>query len=133
VPPHCGSCGSKVITVCEECSAAIPVPDYLNNIDWPNPFCVGCGTPFPWATREQLIERLYSLIDEDELSPSDRLSVIEEIAILSTPEKPENVSERVRAAERFRQLAPVAWGLRQPILRLALSDEVLQLIQRLPQ
>jgi hypothetical protein len=35
--------------------------------------CVGCGKPFPWATREQLIARPYNLFDhESGLSGADR-------------------------------------------------------------
>jgi hypothetical protein len=72
VPDLCPQCGVPVITACERCGAGIPRPDYLKKE--PNPsFCVGCGEPFPWATRRQRIEKLSSYLDfEDGLSESDR-------------------------------------------------------------
>jgi len=86
--------------------------------------------PFPWATREQLIGRLYNLIDEDTLSPADRQSVIDEIAVLSSPEEPETVQRRAQAAARIRSLAPGLWRLGQPLLQTILSTEVQQALQQ---
>ena len=63
VQGFCGPCGAPVITACETCQRAIPTPDYLAGAKEPNAFCTGCGQPFPWATREQLIGKVRSYLD----------------------------------------------------------------------
>ena len=133
VPPFCGTCGAPVITACENCGAGIPNPNYLARQTEPNPFCVGCGEPFPWVTREQLIGKLYGLIDfEGDLSPADRLQVIEAIAVLSEQEEPETVSVHARAAAKIRELVPGMWQAAQPYLRVALSEEVQDMVHHMP-
>lgn len=37
----------------------------------------------PWATREQLIRQLYNLLDFEDLDDAERLTVVEQIAVLS--------------------------------------------------
>jgi hypothetical protein len=54
------------------------------------------------------------------------LDVVEAIAVLSKPEEPETVADRIRAGEQIRDLAPGLWGLAQPILINVMSAEVLQ-------
>lgn len=126
-----GECGASVVTTCK-CGTAVPNPDIRRKQNDPNAFCIGCGEPFPWASREQLIGKLYGLLDfEEGLSPADRLEVVEAIAVLSEPEDPRTVPMRARAAAKIRQLAPGAWKMAQPILTSVLSDEVQQALQRL--
>jgi hypothetical protein len=77
----------------------IPRPDYLREQPTPS-FCVGCSEPLPWATRQERVERLYSRIDfEDDLTDSDRLRLVEDIAVLAQPDEPDGPTdeERVRA------------------------------------
>ena len=127
VQKFCGTCGAPVITACGSCGAGIPSPDFA--------FCVNCGEPFPWASREQLISKLESFLDfEDGLSPADRLEAVEQIAVLSELEEadePGTIDRRVGVAARIRRLAPGAWTLAQPILTTVLSSEVQQGLQRL--
>jgi hypothetical protein len=61
IPNFCSTCGAPVITLCEGCNVPIPPPRYPYT-DTPV-FCIACGDPYPWATREDLIGKLYSLLD----------------------------------------------------------------------
>jgi hypothetical protein len=96
----------------------------------PNPFCTGCGQPFPWATRGERIVKLSSYLDfEDGLSAADRLLAEEQITELSELEEedePDTINRRVAVAKKLRDLAPGAWVLGQPILQTIISGEVLQ-------
>lgn len=42
-------------------------------------FCDGCGEPFPWATRQQLIYHLENLLDEENPEEATRLLVIQDL------------------------------------------------------
>lgn len=136
VNAFCGRCGAPVITTCDGCSAAIARPKVLEGEEGPNPFCVGCGQPFPWATRQERIQKLTSLLDfEDGLSTSDRLIAAEQIAELSRLEEadePETIARRVKVAQKIRELAPSAWKIGQPIWQTVISSEVQQGLQHLP-
>jgi hypothetical protein len=130
VQGFCGTCGAPVITTCEGCGAAIPRPDVLGGVYEANPFCIGCGQPFPWATRKNRIAKIASFLDfEDGLSAADKLLAEEQIAELSQLEEaddPETLDRRVKLAQKFRELAPSAWALGLPIFQSVLSGEVLQ-------
>jgi hypothetical protein len=95
-------------------------------------FCTHCGEPFPWATREQLIGRLYSLLDlEDGLSASNRLQLREAIEDLAAPDDDGGINrKRLKAAgDRIRTMAPGVWNLAQPALRVVLSQEAQELVK----
>jgi len=121
--PNCGSCGAPVITKCDRCSTPIPEVNYAggNNQGEPNPFCVGCGEPFPWATREQRIGSLYNLIDFGVLTPAEELEVADAIAVLSLPEDEADLGSHIGAGETIKRLAPGAWRIGQPVLVATLS------------
>ena len=127
VQGFCGICGLQVLTVCEKCSASLLTPKYLAGEREPDAFCVQCGEPFPWATRQQQINKLQSLLDlESGLTKSDRLDLVESIALLAQPEEPDTLDAHVKAGEKIRRLAPGLWQLAQPILSNLLSSELQQ-------
>ncbi len=87
VPSFCRRCGAPVVTKCSNCSSPI-LGGYTGVLvaaeRRPDPFCWNCGKPYSWATREQRIGHLYNLIDfQDDLDEADRLTIIEQIAVLS--------------------------------------------------
>ena len=43
-------------------------------------FCDGCGSPYPWAGREELISHLINLLGSQGISDHDRLIVTEHLA-----------------------------------------------------
>jgi len=127
VQDFCGICGLPVMTVCENCSAALQKPDYPAGEFEPNSFCVQCGEPFPWATRQQQISKLQNLLDfEKGLSKSDRLDLVDAISVLAQPEDSETFAAHIKAGEKVRKLAPGLWQLAQPILTSLLSAELQQ-------
>jgi hypothetical protein len=91
----------------------------------PDPFCWNCGKPYPWATREQRIGHLYNLIDfQDNLDEADRLTIIEQIAMLSKPEDEASDEQRVKAGSVIKRLAPKMWEAASPVLQTVLSAEL---------
>jgi hypothetical protein len=128
VPNFCRRCGAPVITTCSNCSAPI-LGGYAGMLvaaeRRPDPFCWNCGEPYPWATREQRIGHLYNLIDfQDDLDKADRLTIIEQIAVLSKPEDEASDEQRVEAGSVIRRLAPKMWGAALPVLQTVLSAEL---------
>jgi hypothetical protein len=79
---------------------------------------------YPWATREQLVGRLYTLLDsEPGLTAADRLQLREEIEVQAAPEGDGGIKrKRITAVgDRIKAMAPGAWDVAQPVLRVALS------------
>jgi hypothetical protein len=70
---HCGHCGAPVMTQCDHFEGAIPRINHLGGPQQgePNPFCVDCGEPYPWATRAQRIGNLYNLMDFGSLTQAE--------------------------------------------------------------
>lgn len=114
------------MTTCEQCGAAIPRPDVLAGARDPNSFCTGCGGPYPWATREDLIRMLRNLVDSqgDGVSPADRLELMREIEVLSLLEEDDDPDEQVRIAEKIKRLAPKAWAAARPLVQTLVSAEI---------
>jgi hypothetical protein len=84
----CGKCGAEVLSACPSCGTR------LRGIEWsmtPPPgrkptyeiyewsFCDGCGSPYPWAGREELISHLINLLASQDISDHDRLIVAEHL------------------------------------------------------
>jgi hypothetical protein len=128
VPRHCGQCGARVLRACASCDAPVlgAVIFYMQNVpmERPDSFCWECGVPYPWATREERVGQLYDLIDDEDLDEADRLTVQEEIAVLSRPDAEVSEEERVRAGETIRRLAPKAWEVFLPVAQSVLTAEV---------
>lgn len=145
VMPNCRRCGAPVLTECSDCSARIlghrPIEwmatddrrSRWDNWQWikrvflgrhrPDPFCWNCGKPYPWATREQRIGHLYNLIDfQDDLDEADRLTITEQVAVLSKPEASDE--QRIKAGNVIKRLAPKMWEAALPILQTVLSAEI---------
>jgi hypothetical protein len=45
----------------------------------PVPFCDGCGSAHPWATRQERIYELENLLEEEDIDPADELVVREHL------------------------------------------------------
>jgi hypothetical protein len=46
-------------------------------------FCDGCGSAFPWATREERIYELENLLDEESIEEADRVVIQDQLRRLS--------------------------------------------------
>jgi hypothetical protein len=89
-----------------------------------------CGEPYPWATREERVGKVFHLIDHEDLDEATLLTVRERIAVLSGPVEKATDEARARAGERLKVSAPglgsggVGDGATQSSSRSqALSDE----------
>jgi hypothetical protein len=49
-------------------------------------FCDGCGSAFPWATREERIFELENLLDEEDIEEADRVVIQDQLQRLSNAE-----------------------------------------------
>jgi hypothetical protein len=130
VPPRCGRCGARALQACRACDAPILGAHYLGvgvglaPLERPEPFCWNCGEPFPWATREERMGKLYDLIDYEDLGEAELLTIREQIAVLSKPEEEATEEQRIRAGETIRRLAPKAWEMFRPVAQSVLTAEV---------
>jgi hypothetical protein len=95
----------------------------LSGMRRPDSFCWECGKPYPWATREKRVGKLYDEIDHEDLDEATLLTVREQIAVLSAPVDEETDDDRVRAGQRIRDLAPRAWEAALPVLQSVLTAE----------
>lgn len=145
VPSFCRRCGARVLTHCDDCQASVLgvvgtisrrlVYNDEGGSEWatvvvagvgswrrrrrytPDPFCWSCGRPYPWATREQLIGKLHSLVDDqgDDLGEGDRQAVNERLTVLVESAGEVSNEERVKAGLLIRRLAPKMWEAALPV------------------
>lgn len=117
--PFCPECGAKRIDGCLGCGrpiAMIPT-GYINSYQLPD-FCEGCGSWFPWTSREKRIASLYNLIDfEQDLDEGKRLEIVEQLSILTAPQSDqEDTVKKIEAGERVKVLAPKLWESGRQVL-----------------
>jgi hypothetical protein len=81
----CPRCGARVLTACPACGLRIRgdyfVPGVLGGATPDrSSFCDGCGTAFPWATREERIYELENLLDDEpDIDEADRAVISEHL------------------------------------------------------
>lgn len=123
----CGECGAPVVMTCESCTAPISSPSSYPSIAMldPSPFCTVCGSPFPWATREQRTAQLVALLEHERLDDVVRLAAVEAIEEL-TSVAPDDEVAQTRLVSRLRRLAPGAWEAMKPVLQSVLTEAVKQ-------
>lgn len=89
--PFCTSCGSKTITICQNCQAPIHGYYHIKGVvSFEEPtvsaFCHNCGEPYPWT--KTFLETAEDMVDMfDELSPEQKLQLKETFPdlIVETP------------------------------------------------
>lgn len=89
----------------------------------PDSFCWDCGDPYPWASREERVVKLFDRIDHEDFDAATLLTVRDQIAILSAPVNEATDDERVQAGNRIMDLAPGAWKALLPVLQGLLTAE----------
>ncbi|MGH9169714.1 MAG: DUF2321 domain-containing protein [Acidimicrobiales bacterium] len=115
----CGRCGALVFWACPACGG--PLYGTLARND---SFCRYCGTVLPWAQLYDFVERLVEYIDQEPLPRDQQLIAAERLRTLTSGYHSED--ERVRAgAELLQQLSPQWWQVAMPVLRSAVSREIL--------
>jgi hypothetical protein len=126
VDQYCGKCGAPVLLRCPNCSAPLlgQYRSYATPVK-PEQFCRGCGSAYPWASREARIAHLSDQLAHDIEDENDRLEAAEALRVLTAPSDQATLPDRKRAAEKLRQLATQAWfGVASPVLSGLLSAEL---------
>lgn len=92
----------------------------------PRPFCGGCGSPLPWATREDRVNAMKAALSlETGLDEANRIDLDAEIEVFAIPEDVADPDEQVRVAQKLKRLTPRVWtDLILPVLSATLSAEV---------
>lgn len=118
VPARCSKCGAQVVTLCGSCGSRIRgwhvVPGVIGGAPYKPPdFCDNCGSPHPWANRQARLWELENLLDDEEISDADRLTIREQIEALQNPDLGDE-----EQAERWTRIRKAAGAFRGPALSI---------------
>jgi hypothetical protein len=85
----CSTCGATCLKTCPKCNFRIKgrpyVPQVISFRDFePHSFCDNCGAAFPWASQQDRIWELQNILDEEELSESDRTAIAFQLEKISS-------------------------------------------------
>lgn len=80
---RCPLCGADVLGCCQQCGLRIRGNYYVPRVVAPPdpvpPFCDGCGSAHPWATRKQRLYELQNILDQENVDDADRLWIDEQL------------------------------------------------------
>jgi hypothetical protein len=106
---YCASCGAPVLGRCPSCRIRIRGLDFVPghmNITYELPkFCDSCGEPFPWAGRQERFYQLQNILDQQDIDPTDRLLVQEDLRRLRESADME-LAQEVEIWKKIRARAP---------------------------
>jgi hypothetical protein len=111
---YCQDCGAALYHRCPACARQLPL---VNKGAAAPSFCIGCGLPFPWATREDIVYHVQNQLDLQGLEEGDRRLLEDQLKeLLKRPEDKDAENRQVKALEKLRDAAPKAWKFAAPIL-----------------
>ena len=118
IEARCPKCGAHVLVACPACSARIRgwhvVPGVIGGAPYRPPnFCDHCGSPHPWASRQARLWELENLLEGEEISDADRLTIREQIEELQNP----NLDDQEQA-ERWSRIRKAAGAFKGPALAI---------------
>ncbi len=87
-------------------------------------FCSTCGNPFPWIDRSELISELIKKLDDEDLTPDEKLAAREQLEALADPDLPEE--EQKERWERVRDMAPKVLAASGRILERLAGEAIRQ-------
>ena len=91
---------------------------------FPPAFCVECGTPFPWASRDAIVYHIENQLEEqDDLTEGDRRSLLGQLRALAGADAADQ-PKQVSALQLLRKLAPKAWDAALPAIQALLTAEM---------
>ncbi len=104
---------------CMHCRAAIigRVSGFaLFNYQRPQ-FCTACGSPYPWASRDERVTRILTLLAESKVREGDRLALKEQLTVLRHV-APDQRTEKLQVAalKALQRVAPEVWTASRPVI-----------------
>ncbi len=107
--PRCPECGAEVLTGCPNCGMrlrGVLIGGVIGaHGSPPQNFCDKCGGPYPWVDRRGRLWQLENLLDDENISEADRLTVGEQLQALRGGDSVPEEEQRERW-QRVKQLAP---------------------------
>lgn len=131
----CETCGDEVEISYRECGAMVPGQMYqvypfsgqrrLIEGAFQRPgLCSACGSPFLWIDRRELISELIKKLDDEDLTPHEKLVTREQLEALADPDLPEE--EQRERWQRVRDMAPKVLAASGRILERLAGEAIRQ-------
>jgi hypothetical protein len=114
VGKYCSDCGAVLLNHCPNCNRFLQPVDRFAK---PAPFCLECGLPLPWASRQEIVFHVQNQLDNSDLAEGDRRALHDELNdLLQAPDTQEAQKRQVNVLVKLRQGAPLAWRTIAPII-----------------
>ena len=111
---RCGSCRSAIVGRV----SGFAIFDYRGP-----QFCVNCGSPYPWATRDERVTRIKTLLAEAKLPEGNRLALREQLAVLrESSADPRTQKRQVAVLRALQKAAPDVWSKAKPVIVSIATD-----------
>lgn len=126
---YCPQCGGRILIACETCmnpiqghlsGPGILIPSTYN----PPDFCLKCGNPHPWASRQARLWHLENLLERENLSTAERLKIHERFENLRSDKISEN--DEIRHWRYIADKVPALVRVGKPIIANLVSQIVLK-------
>jgi hypothetical protein len=99
------------------------VPGVIGGSDYrPPDFCDACAAPFPWASRQARLWEIENMLDEEQVSEADRLTLHEQLEALRMPDITE--ADQQERWIRIKKLAPGLMSVARPIITTVVSATI---------
>lgn len=116
---RCQNCGAEVLTACPSCNEQIRgrKRGALGQFT-PPAFCIQCGKPYPWASREAIALHIQNALEEQpDLAEGDWRALLAELSALKEEPSSDHIEERqIGALQRPKGVAPKAWQAALPFI-----------------
>ena len=86
-------------------------------------FCVNPRSPYSWATRDERVTRIETLLAEAKLPEGDRLALREQLAVLrDSSADPKTQKRQVAVLRALQKAAPDVWSAAKPVIVSIATD-----------
>lgn len=126
---YCPEHGARLFEVCRDCNTPWPL---LGGVGiyrtYPGDFCVGCGRPGAWISREQRLDWIGDRLLEESLDEAKALELREMLQRLKSMAPDDD-----RAASVWRTIhawAPRSWPIVRSVVNTLASEGVRKLMEK---
>lgn len=114
VGKYCSDCGAVLLNHCPNCNRFLQPVALAGR---PAPFCLECGLPLPWASRQEIVFHVQNQLDNSDLAEGDRRALHDELNdLLQAPDTQETQKRQVKVLVKLQQGWPAAWRTIAPIV-----------------